>query len=46
MALSIPSGLNKEIQVSSKVSVVPFTVQCVDSLGRVSRHGRRVVWLH
>ena len=42
MAISIPSGLNQEIQVSSKVSVVPFTAQCVDSLGRLTRswHGR------
>ena len=44
MAISIPSGLNQEIQVSSKVSVVPFTAQCVDSLGQLSRHGR-AVWL-
>ena len=27
-----------------KVSVVPFTAQCVDSLGRLSRHGR-AAWL-
>ena len=37
-------GLNQEIQLSSKVSVVPFTAQCVDSLGRLSRHGG-AVWL-
>ena len=25
--------------MSSEVSLVPFTVQCVDSFGRLSRHG-------
>ena len=39
MTISSPSRLNQEIQVSSEVSLVPFTAQCVDSVGRMSRHG-------
>ena len=40
MTISSPSRLNQETQVSSEVSLVPFTAQCDDSVGRMSRHGR------
>ena len=28
-----------DIQVSTEVSLVPFTAQCVDSIRRLGRHG-------
>ena len=39
MVIIAPSRLNKVIQVSSEASLVPFTVQCVDSFKQLSGHG-------
>ena len=44
MAISMPSRLNKDVQVSSEVSLVLFTAQCVDNIRRLSQQGY-AMWL-